>query len=219
MAFYRGVAFAALTVLLAAAQPAAAQRSSLPDHNRYKWRDSEGNLHYADIPTPEAVRLGYEVISPQGIVIRRVERTKTPEELAAAKAAQAKAQADLQEAALRSRSDSQMLVAFPAEADLLRTQQQQLDLLDQTIKAARISLRSQEGTLADQLAHADELEQAGKPVPVVLTNRILDLREQIDTHRKLIARKEQERVETAERFEADAAHYRKLKLAQDERAH
>ena len=216
MASYRGIASALLWVLLAAAQTAAAQRSSLPDHNRYKWRDGEGKLHYADVPTSEAIRLGYEVISPQGIVIRRVERAKSAEELAAARAAQAKAQADLQEAALRSRSDSQMLIAFPNEADLLRTQQQQLDLLDQTIKAARISLRSQEGTLADQLAHADELEQAGKPVPINLTNRILDLREQIDTHRKLIARKEQERVETAERFEADAAHYRKLKLAQEE---
>ena len=46
-------------------------------HNRYKWTDGEGNLHYSDALPPEAVKYGYEIVSPQGVVIKHVDRPKT----------------------------------------------------------------------------------------------------------------------------------------------
>jgi hypothetical protein len=47
---------------------------------RYKWRDAEGNLHYTDsLPADAGVR-GYDVINAQGVMVKRVEPARTPEQ-------------------------------------------------------------------------------------------------------------------------------------------
>ena len=62
-------------------------------HNRYKWTDAEGNLHYSDVLPAEAVKYGYEIVSPQGVIVKHVDRAKTADERTAAKAEIAKAKA------------------------------------------------------------------------------------------------------------------------------
>jgi uncharacterized protein DUF4124 len=180
-------------------------------HNRYKWRDAEGNLHYTDALPAEATKYGYEVVNAQGIVIKRVDRAKTAEERVAAKAEIAKAQAAKEAAETRARSDQQMLAAFPTEDDLKRAQHQQSEMLEQNLTSARISLQSQEKSLAELLGHAAELESSGKPVPQNLANRIGTLRKQVEDQRAYIARKETERTDTVTRFDDELAHYRDLK--------
>ena len=76
---------------------------------------------------------------------------------------------------------------------------------------ARISLQSQEKSLAELLGHAAELESSGKPVPTNLANRIGTLRKQVEDQRAYIARKETERTDTVTRFDDELAHYRDLK--------
>jgi len=186
-------------------------------HNRYKWRDSEGNLHYSDALPAEAAKYGYEVVNAQGIVIRRVERAKTAEERTAAKAELAKAQAAKDAEATRVRTDQQMLAAFPTEDDLKRAQHQQSEMLEQNLTSARISLQSQEKSLAELLGHAAELDSSGKPVPQTLAKRIGDMRKQVEDQRAYIARKETERTSTIARFDDEVAHYRDLKAKLAER--
>lgn len=193
---------------LAAAATTAAENAR---RNQYKWRDAAGALHYADALPAEAVQFGYEVVNPQGIVIRRVERAKTAEEKAAAKVELAKAQALRDEANARARTDSQLLSAYPAESDLRRAQQQKLELLEQQVSAARISLRSQEQALADQLAHAAEIERNAKTLPEAQAMQIAQTQKQVDAQRVALARRENERAEAATKFDAEAARYRELK--------
>ncbi len=179
--------------------------------NQYKWRDGSGALHYSDALPAEAAKYGYEVVNGQGIVIRRVERAKTPEELAVAKAEQARDRAQREEAATRSRTDAQLLSAYPSETDLQHAQQQKLELLDQQVESARISLRSQEQALADQLAHAAEVERNGKTLPEPQAKLIADTRKQIDVLRAAMTRRENERAAAAAAMEAERVHYRELK--------
>jgi len=189
-------------------------------HSRYKWRDGEGNLHYSDALPAEAVKYGYEIVDAQGIVIKRVDRTKTPEERAAAKAELAKAQAAKQEAEARVRNDQQMLAAYPGEEDLKRAQRQQSEMMEQNLTSARISLSSQEKSLAELLGHAAELDRSGKPVPPPLAKQLGDLRKQVEDQRAYISRKETERDDALKQFDADLAHYRDLKarIAADRRS-
>jgi hypothetical protein len=182
-----------------------------PSHNRYKWTDGEGNLHYADALPPEAVKYGYEIVSAQGVVIKHVDRPKTSEERAAAKADLAKAQAAKESQEARVRTDQQMLAAYPTEEDLKRSQHQQSEMMAQNLTSARISLQSQEKSLAELLGHAAELESSGKPVPPPLAKRIGDMRKQVEDQRTYIARKDKEREDTIAHFDDDLAHYRSLK--------
>ena len=212
----RRVLPAALALMLATSAWAAAPTQG---HNRYKWTDSEGNLHYSDALPAEAGKYGYEIVNAQGVVIKHVDRAKTADERKAARAELAKAQAAKEDADTRVRTDQQLLAAYPTEEDLKRAQHQQSDMLDQNLKSAEISLQSQEKSLSELLGHAAELESTGKEVPSQLAKRIGAMRKQVEDQRSYIARKETERTDTVAKFELELAHYRELKdkLAADRR--
>jgi len=212
----RLVYFVVLSFLLggiaadAVAKPPAG-KSSVRDHNRFRWRDAEGNLHYGDSLPPEASKLGYDVVNPQGIVVKHVERAKTPEELAAAKAQQAQAQAERKVAEQRAREDEQMLANYPDESDLKHAQDQQADMLEQQVKAAAASLRNQEQSLADLLDRAAEAERTGKELPAEQAKQLARMRKQVDQQRETVLARERERDEARSHFEEELAHYRELK--------
>lgn len=204
----RSVLAAVLALALAAPAWAAGTASG---HARYKWTDGEGNLHYSDALPPEAVKYGYEIVNPQGVVIKHVDRPRTSEEKAAAKAELAKAQAAKESAEARVRNDKQMLAAYPTTDDLKRAQHQQSEMMDQNLTSARISLQSEEKSLAELLGHAADFDTNGKPVPVALAKKIADMRKMVDDQRTYIARKQKERDETVAHFDDELAHYQSLK--------
>ncbi|MEO7917578.1 MAG: DUF4124 domain-containing protein [Dokdonella sp.] len=199
------VVLVAITGLLATAAQA---------QNRYKWRDGAGQTHYSDVLSNEAMRLGYEIVNKDGLVIRRVNRPLTDaERLLANKAAvQSKARQDADDARLR--RDQQLLAAFPTEADLKTTQNLTLNQLDQSLIAAHKGLQTQESSLADLLGRADDLQHRGTKVPVRLTTQITELRSSLEQQRNFVERKERERTDTANAQAAQLLHYRKLKLVQ-----
>ncbi|MET0225560.1 MAG: DUF4124 domain-containing protein [Dokdonella sp.] len=207
-----------LIFALAIASASAASAAGTPsgNHNRYKWHDAAGNLHYADALPPEAVKFGYEVVGPQGVIIKRVERARTVDEIAAAKVGAAKAQAEREDADKQTRSDAQLIAAYPTEADLKRAHAQRLDVMDQQVNAAQISLRSQEQTLADMLARAAEAELTGVAMPSGQAKQLAEMRKQVDEQRIAVARKEGERDQASARFDGEVAHYRELQAKADQ---
>lgn len=178
---------------------------------RYRWTDSQGNIHYSDSLTIEAVQSGYDIMDANGLVKKHIERVKTAEEKTAEKAEQTKERLLRQQEEEQLRVDQQMLAAYPTEDALKSAQQQQLEMLDQNISSARVNLQNQEKSLSELLGHAAELEQAGQPVPADVTHQIIDVRKQIEEQRAFVGHKETERKNLAVKFEADIDHYRRLK--------
>ncbi len=181
------------------------------DRNRYKWHDASGGLHYSDALPPDAAKFGYEIVNPQGITVKRVERAKTAEELAAAQRAQKQIQAERDQADALARNDAQLMSGYPTEADLKRSQQQKLDLLEQQVTSAKISLRSQEQTLADLLDRAAEAERGDKALPEAQARQLASSRKQVDDQRLAVERRERERDQAKVQFEDETSRYRALK--------
>ena len=196
----------ALTVSLSA--------NSASEHNRYKWKDGQGNLHYDDALPDAALQFGYDVVNQDGMVVKHVDRTRTPEEQAADKLAAAKLAAEKKTTDERTQHDQQMLAAYPNEQDLARNQQGQLDSLDQEAHATQVSLDSQEKSLTDMLGRAADLERTGKPVPDALSKLIENQRAIVAKQKDYIAAKQKERADTAQRFVDELAHYRELRANQ-----
>jgi hypothetical protein len=184
------------------------------EHNRYKWKDGQGNLHYDDSLPDTALQFGYDVVNKDGMVVKHVDRLRTPEEQAADKLAAAKLAAEKKTADERTQHDQQMLAAYPNEQDLARNQQGQLDSLDQEAHATQVSLDSQEKSLTDMLGRAADLERTGKPVPGVLSKQIETQRAIVAKQKDYIAAKQKERADTAQRFTDELAHYRELRAKQ-----
>jgi hypothetical protein len=211
------IAALAFAVAFDAGAAGTAPSSDKGSHNRYKWHDAAGNLQYTDALPPEAAKLGYEIVSPQGIVIKRVDRAKTAAEMKEAKAAAQVAEGEKNETDAHARADSLLISGYPEESDLERTQHQKLDVLDQQIVAAQISLRSQEQILADMLGRAAEEERAKRDVPEAQLKQVAKMRKQVDDQRLAVARRQVDRETALAGFRDETARYRELKAKLAER--
>lgn len=204
------VALALLSGAAIAANPVS------PDRVRYKWRDESGTVHYADTVPPEAVKSGYEVVNPQGLVVRRVDRAKTEAELAAAKAETDKLAEEKRKADELARNDAQMLAAYPTEEDLRKSLQAQIDLITQNIQATELGIASQEKSLAERLVHAAEQERNGKPVPPVVQTQINTLRTDLTKQKAYLERRTADRVAMEKQLVSEIDRYRLVRQRADE---
>jgi hypothetical protein len=177
---------------------------------RYKWKDEQGTLQYTDSIPSEAAKNGYEVVNEQGVIVKRVERAKTPEELKIAQEQAIHAEEAKRLVEQQIRSDQQMLAAYPNEQELTKSQNAQLELLVQNIQSAKTGIVSQEKSLTDLLAHAAELERSGKVVSAKLTQQISDLRMSVENGKQMVARMEREKAEASKKTDAELKHYREL---------
>lgn len=178
---------------------------------RYRWKDAQGVMHFDDVLSDAAIQAGYDVVNGSGMKIRHVAAPLTAEEQKADDNAKAKQKAADKVAADQARDDAQMLAAYPNEADLSDAHKAQLAMIDQYIQATQISLQSQEKSLTANLSHAADLERTGKPIPKVLSDQIESLRANIEKQKAYIAAKQQEKIDSASKFDAELAHYRGIK--------
>lgn len=178
---------------------------------RYRWKDAQGVVHFDDVLSDAAIQSGYDVVSGSGMLVKHVAPPRTAEQVKADAKVEAQKQAAQKATADQAREDEQMLAAYPAEQDLVDAQNAQQATIDQYIEATQISLQSQEKSLTDNLSHAADLERAGKPIPVALHQMIETLRANVEKQKAYIAAKQQEKTDSAKKFEAELAHYRQLR--------
>jgi hypothetical protein len=208
------ILLAALSLSLAQAAAPPSKPSSAPtkgEHQRYKWKDADGNLHYDDVLPEAAERAGYDIVNKNGMLIKHVDAAKSPEQMKADREAAAKKAAEQHAAEEQAKHEQQLLAAYPTEQDLMRVQKGQLDSLDQETHAIQLSLDSQEKSLSEMLNHAAELERTGKPVTDVLKKQIDKQRATVEKQKDYIAKKRIERETQAQRFADDLEHYRALR--------
>jgi len=200
-----------VVLLLLCATDIFAAPTTSAGRSHFRWTDPAGTPHYSDMLTPEALKFGYDILNAKGVVVKHVDRQRTPEELLAAEAAATATAAATHEAEMQAITDKRMLAAYPTEKDLIGAQQAQFDSIDQNIRAATNSLGVQERDLSDALAHAASFDREGKPVPETQQKQIESLRKSVDSLRAYIARRQNEKVEATKKFETDLAHYREAR--------
>lgn len=177
----------------------------------YRWVDAEGKVHYTDTLPPEAVDQARDEISRSGTTVNRVERALTAEERAAQEAEAAENARLAAIKAEQDKMDAALTGSYATEADLARAYRERFDLLDQSLEAARVGIRSQERSLEEQLAHAAALERGGKPVPATVQSTIEAARKQVEDQREFLRRRESERQNLQTEYDSILQRYRLLK--------
>lgn len=177
----------------------------------YRWVDAEGKVHYTDTLPPEAVDQARDEINSSGVTVNRVERALTEEERAAKRIADAEAERQANLKAEQDKMDAALMGSYATEADLARAYRERFDLLDQSLEAARVGIRSQEKSLEDQLAHAASLERGGKPVPATVQSSIAASRKQVEEQREYLRRRETELQNLQAEYDRILQRYRLLK--------
>lgn len=165
----------------------------------YRWVTPDGAVHYGDaMPSGQAER-GYDIIDPAtGTVIQRIERAKTPQELAAIEAKKnaeaAAAQAAAQKHAAQERYDKMLLDLYSSSADIRRMRDSRLAEIDKQIQQRKNAL-----SRLEESAKSASLADAAHAIPESLKIR------------KSIARLEDERDRVATQFAADLNRFQQLK--------
>lgn len=198
------VLFASALVLSLLSAPVLAQKL-------YRWVDAEGKVHYTDALPPEAVNQARDEINSSGVTVNRVDRALTEEERAAKRIADAEAARLANIKAEQDKMDAALMGSYATETDLARAYRERFDLLDQSLEAARVGIRSQEKSLEDQLAHAGSLERGGKPVPATVQSSIAASRKQVEDQREYLRRRETELQNLQAEYDRILERYRLLK--------
>jgi len=208
-----------ITALLLVGACFCAQAGQPPKNaaHRYRWVDASGLPHYSDSLSMEALKFGYDVIGPGGMVVRHIPAELTASERKAARAKAAREAALHRQTVQREQKDRQMLMAYPTEAAFKAAQQARLDSLDEGIRTTRINLRSQEQNLAQLLGHAADYSREGKPVPASLSKRITDQRLTVADQRESLKARQTHRAEAEQQAAKELAHYRQLREARKAR--
>lgn len=194
--------------LLIATAPAAAT-------SIYKCRDEAGSVYYSQSFDPARCAAGGAELNEQGMAVRQIERRKTPEELAAEKAAaEAAAEAERRRQA-QQQADRVLLMSYASEEDLRRSNQQELEVIESAIQTGRLQMARQERALAELLATAADAERAGQAVPADLNARIDVVRQQIEDQRAFITRKLAEQAQSNLEFTMRLIRYREMRARQE----
>jgi hypothetical protein len=194
----------AALVLAVLAAPAAAQKL-------YRWVDADGKVQYTDTLPPEAVNQQRSELNSAGMAVREVDRAMTPEERAVADAAAAEEARLAEIQAEQDKMDAVLMGSYATEADLQRAYAERFDLLDQTLEAADVGIRSQEKSLSDLVAHAASLERGGKPVPATVQSSINAARRQVEEQNEYLQKRRLERETLQAEYDEILARYRALK--------
>jgi hypothetical protein len=153
-------------------------------------------------------------MNDQGMAVKKIERVKTAEEIAAEKAqAEAEAEARRQKAR-QDHEDMVLMTSYPSEDELLRAQQQEIGVIDTVIATTQLQIESQQKSLTELLASAAEAERAGRPVTQEVSNNINTVRQRIEAQNAYIAAKQQERADAVAMHKQRLARYRELKAKQ-----
>jgi hypothetical protein len=204
---YAPLALALTAALLAA--PAGAQEAG--KKKLYCWNEG-GRKVCGDALPANAVDSARTEISPKrGLPTGQVGRALTAEErIAAAAQAEIDRQKQFKEAAQRMREHA-MAESYATEADLRRAFNDRIALLDDTIKAAQLSIGGLRQSLISLLRQAGEAELAGKPVPANLSGTIRTQHAELMRQQSLLAVHRQNRGEIDVELDHALQTYRALK--------
>lgn len=204
---YAPLTMAWIATLLAA--PVGAQEAG--KKKLYCWNEAGRKVCGDALPASAADSARTEFSAKSGMPTAKVGRALTPAERAAA-AAQARLaeQAQFEEQARRMREHA-MAESYATEADLRRAFGERMALLDDTIKAAQLSIGGLRQSLISLLRQAGDAELARKPVPVSLTGTIQNQHAELMRQQAMLTTHRQDRSA----IDAELAHaletYRGLK--------
>ncbi|GAB3344526.1 hypothetical protein [Lysobacter tyrosinilyticus] len=166
---YAPLALALIAALFAA--PVGAQTKA-PAKKLYCWNEAGRKVCGDALPATATDSARTEFSAKSGMPTARVDRALTAEERAAA-AAQARLSEQAQfQAQAQSMREHAMAESYATEADLRRAFGERMALLDDTIKAAQLSIGGLRQSLISLLRQAGEAELSGKPVPANLSGTI-----------------------------------------------
>lgn len=206
----------AVAVLMALAAAAPAQQKGTK--KLYCWNENGRKVCGDALPAEAAGSSRTEFNSASGMRTGEVAAALTAEERAAAAAAAVEEATRAELAAARLRREMAMVESYTTEAELRKSFQERIDLLDETLRASELGVIGLRQSLVGLLRQAGELELQGKPVSEIARNNISTQHVELLRREGLYAAQKLDRAQLDEELASVLARYREIKGAAQARA-
>ncbi len=173
----------------------------------YRWVDENGRVYFSDQVPPDQVKHERETLSEKNRVVDKLEKAKTPEELAQQKRLEVLRQEQEKVIAKQAASDKVLLATYRSLDDINRALANKLALMDSEKKGLEGNKQRLEQQLQKQQQQAATIERNGQKVSEKLLQDMAATRKQIDSSAQELARHEQKRLTLEQEFKADIARF------------
>lgn len=176
----------------------------------YKWVDETGKTHYTDKLPPEQAQKSRSELSKEGIEINRVDRAKTPEEVAREKELERLRKERERLIEKQKAEDRVLLRTFRSEDDIIMAMEGKLTAIDVMIGITKSNINQSKMQLTDMQSRAASLERIGKTPPKKLLRDITSTRKQLKNNYASIISKEKDKEAIKNKTDADLKRFREL---------
>jgi len=186
------------------------------DAKLYKWVDENGNIQYSDKIPPSAVKKPHEQLDKRGLVVKKNERAKTPEEIAEEQRVR-KLQQETQRRLEKQRAKDRVLLStYRSEDDIILARDGKLATYDAQIRITYNNIARLKDRLSYQKKRAADLERQGKNIPRQLQVSIENTRKEINQSYASILRQENGKKKIRTNYAADLKRFRELSKLKEE---
>lgn len=206
---------AALAAGPADAASKAPRKSADKGELSYKWTDEHGVVHYGDHVPPEYAKSERAVLNADGVVIRRLEAEKTPEQRAADELRNRDVEA-------RRQHDRFLLTTYTSVRDIEALRDQRLEQIVGQSNAARQYLDSLNTRLSGLQAKAQlykpySSDDTARRMPDDLAADLVRTVSELRAQNNILLSKQQEHAGVARQFQADIERFAELQSGRAER--
>jgi hypothetical protein len=177
----------------------------------YRWVDDQGNVHYSDKVPPEHSGSARSELDPRGLTIGETGAAKTAEEIARQAELERMRAAQQRQIEKQAAADRVLLRTFRSDDDIELARDGKLAAIDVLIQITRSNIKQLKITLEEMQANAAHLERSGKPVSARFQKQIEETRQRLKESYDDILRKEKEKEEIRQKYDADLERFRTLK--------
>lgn len=174
------------------------------------WTNEEGVTECGNFVPPKYSQEGHEVLNERGIVVKKVDRAKTQEELAAER----KKQEDAAEAERKRKEDETkvraLLDLFSNEDDIIIQRDARLATIDAAMNSINSYITSLDGNLNDL---EKSLEQASKDKKQIekVNKDITEVKARLEDYHRTYQKKQQEKLDVVQEYDGYLIKYREVK--------
>ncbi len=169
----------------------------------YRYLDDKGQVVLNDNLPPSAASRGYEVIRPDGRLVKSVDPALPADEVEAERLRQ-------EEAAAQQRWDESLLLRYSSVEDIEEAKKRALGDIQIRISILKGNLNYLKTQVEREEARAAEMERRNQDVSQAQKDTIATLKSQIADVEDLIAIREREQAQTAKRFDRDIKRFSTL---------
>lgn len=183
-----------------------------PAHAAIKcWQNKDNIRECGQIVPQEYSQQRIEVLNSKGVVVRVIERARTPEEQVEYLRQQELQKAKQRELAAKKRKDLILLQTYTTEKDLLLARKQNLRAIDGIISITESNTKTIEENLAVLKKRAADYERAGEQPSQELLTEMENLKSQVHDNKDFTRKKLQAKQLIEAKFDADLKRFRELK--------